>query len=518
MKDRTLNISIKWKLVAYFIGFTLIMLVLLWLFQIVLLDVMYKNIKVSKIRASAKVIAANLDTEHFGLIAGNLALRQELCIRILDGDGNELYQEHTVPGCVIDELNGMGLSMLIRKAEENGGTFVEPRVSRSELTPAPAVDEQVPFGRLPVLGTNRTESLVYVSIVLNSQGEKRVLLLNSSLTPVNATVETLRIQLSYITLVLLFIGLGMALLLSRHISDPIIRLNAASRKLAQGDYGAHFDGEGYLEVAQLADTLNQASRELTKVEELRRELIANVSHDLRTPLTMIVGYAEVMRDIPGENTPENVQVIVDEASRLSLLVDDLMDLSRLQSGTQSLERVRFSLTQSVENIMLRYAKLTEQDGYTIVFEHGEEDAWVYADETRVGQVIYNLINNAIHYTGPDKRVTVRQIVMEDWVRLEVEDTGEGIPKAELPYIWERYYKVKQNHRRAAVGTGLGLSIVRKVLDMHNARYGVVSELDQGSVFWFALPLMRRDEEEPAAGKKEKRAGQERRGRKNTKRE
>ena len=119
-----------------------------------------------------------------------------------------------------------------------------------------------------------------------------------------------------------------------------------------------------LEVAQLADTLNQASRELTKVEELRRELIANVSHDLRTPLTMIVGYAEVMRDIPGENTPENVQVIVDEASRLSLLVDDLMDLSRLQSGTQSLERVRFSLTQSVENIMLRYAKLTEQDGYT----------------------------------------------------------------------------------------------------------------------------------------------------------
>ena len=128
----------------------------------------------------------------------------------------------------------------------------------------------------------------------------------------------------------------------------------------------------------------------------------------------------------------------------------------------------------------------ENDGYHIRFV-SDQEVFVQADESKLSQVIYNLINNAVTYTGKDKAVTIRQIVLGNAVRIEVADTGDGIPADELPYIWDRYYKVDKTHKRARVGTGLGLSIVKAVLEMHGARYGVSSIPGQGSTFWFELP-------------------------------
>ena len=145
----------------------------------------------------------------------------------------------------------------------------------------------------------------------------------------------------------------------------------------------------------------------------------------------------------------------------------------------------FSLTASIREIMTRYAKLTGQNGYRIVFEP-EEEVRVIADEIKVQQVIYNLINNAITYTGEDMTVTVRQIVRNDQICIEVCDSGEGIPQEELPYIWDRYYRGRKPHKRAAIGSGLGLSIVKSILDAHGLQYGVRSEPGVGSVFWFAV--------------------------------
>ena len=238
------------------------------------------------------------------------------------------------------------------------------------------------------------------------------------------------------------------------------------------------------------DSLNVAAVELSKVETLRRDLIANVSHDLRTPLTMITGYAEVMRDLPGENTPENVQIIIDEATRLTTLVNDLLDLSKLQSGTVTLAPTSFSLTECIRTILHRYDKLID---YQFDFQY-DRDVEVIADELKITQVVYNLINNAVTYTGEDKKITLRQLVMEDRVRIEVSDTGEGIPEDKLQDIWERYDKVDKEHKRAQVGTGLGLSIVKTVIDLHGGTYGVQSALGQGSTFWFELPLPKEDSE------------------------
>ena len=202
---------------------------------------------------------------------------------------------------------------------------------------------------------------------------------------------------------------------------------------------------------------------------------------------MIEGYAEVMRDIPGENSPENVQVIIDETQRLSELVNDLLDLSKIRSGSKKMEVVRVALTELVRETLCRYEKLTEHNGYHIAFV-ADGTAEIYADRTMILQVVYNLINNAINYTGADKRVTVTQTIRDGRVRIGVADTGEGIDREQLPMIWDRYYKVDRVHRRAMIGTGLGLSIVKGILELHGASYGVESTKGKGSFFWFEFPL------------------------------
>ena len=212
---------------------------------------------------------------------------------------------------------------------------------------------------------------------------------------------------------------------------------------------------------------------------------------------MIEGYGEVMRDIPGENTPENVQVIIDETQRLSQLVNDLLDLSKLRAGTKKMEPVRVNLTELVKTTLVRYEKLTEHNGYRIEF-HADGEAEILADRTMILQVVYNLINNAINYTGEDKRVTVTQTVKDGRVRIGVADTGEGIDKDQLPLIWDRYYKVDKVHRRAMIGTGLGLSIVKGILEMHGASYGVESTKGKGSLFWFEFPVAEENAEEAVA--------------------
>ena len=183
---------------------------------------------------------------------------------------------------------------------------------------------------------------------------------------------------------MVLLGLLLAYLLSRKIGRPIESLNSAAKTLAKGDYEVHFEGGGYREVCELSDTLNYAAQELSKTERLQRDLVANISHDLRTPLTLITGYAEVMRDLPGENTPENVQIIIDEATRLTTLVNDVLDLSKLQAGVVPMEREVFNLTESVRSILTRYTKLTD---YHIVF-YAVQDVFVDADELKISQVVY----------------------------------------------------------------------------------------------------------------------------------
>lgn len=337
------------------------------------------------------------------------------------------------------------------------------------------------------MGKKVFRNMTYISVVEGSHDTLKTVIIDAQLTPVNATIDTIKAQFVIITIILVLVALGLAFYLSRKIAAPIIQINQSAKDLAKGDYSVEFKGKGYLEAKELNDTLNYAAKELSKVENLRKELIANMSHDLRTPLTMIAGYGEVMRDIPGENTPENVQIIIDETTRLTSLVNDMLDLSKLQAGVIELSAMPFNITQEIKSIISRYDKLLGYQNITIKFEY-EQEVKVVGDCIKLGQVIYNLINNAINYCGEDHMVIVKQIIQEDKVCFQFIDHGEGIEQNQLPYIWERYYKVDKTHVRSKIGSGLGLSIVKAVLELHHAEYGVRSKIKEGTTFWFILPI------------------------------
>lgn len=490
------KISIRWKICFFFVLFSAVMLMLLWLFQTVFLESFYKGIKTRNIQSCAQSIVDNINNSELQSLVDEIAQQNDICVRIVNSKYQDLYSAEVAPDCIIHRLPAMMLYQFYHKALENEDTVLEITSKMTlleELFPK-NTEKTPPFsdghfqGDPPPADKARSQSMIYGRVVTRSNGAQVMVLLNSTITPVNSTVETLRIQLVIVTGILLALSVALSLLISRKISRPIIKINDSAKELAKGKYDTRFEAKGYREIGELNDTLNFAAGELSKVEQLRRELIANISHDLRTPLTMITGYSEMMRDIPGENTPENVQIIIDEANHLSNLVTDLLDLSKLQSGTQSLSLEDFNLTASIRNILKRYSKLTRQDGYHIRFE-SEMDVYVRADEIKISQVVYNLINNAINYAGADKAVTLRQRVLEAAVRVEVTDNGGGIDPELLPYIWDRYYKVDKAHRREVVGTGLGLSIVKTVLELHGANYGVISEKGAGSTFWFELKTL-----------------------------
>lgn len=478
------NISIKWKIFIYLLGFCSALLVLLWLFQVVFLEGFYKSIKTHEIESSAVSIEQNINNKNLAGLVERISASNDVCIEILDADGNSLYSSDILRDCIIHKMKPFEKTDLFARTKANGGELME--YFHGHEKPDKAFKEGEFVGRIPPPDFRAEESIIYSSIITNQKGETVLVLLNSVISPVTSTITTLRVQLYYVTGFMLLFTVLLALIIARRVSKPIEKLNDSAKILARGDYETIFQGTGYKEINELSDTLNHTARELAKVDGLRREFIANVSHDLRTPLTLIAGYAEAMRDLQDENNPENAQIIVDETRRLTSLVNDVMDISKLQAGAQNLEAENYNLTESICDTVTRMNELLGQQGYVIDFSYDRELS-INADETKLSQAFYNLLTNAVNYTGEDKKVEVRQEISGDKVRIEVKDSGVGIAAEDLPYIWDRYYKVDKSHKRAVTGTGLGLSIVKSIIELHHGEYGVCSD-GSGSVFWFSLKL------------------------------
>lgn len=483
--------SIRWKLELYLAVFIAIVLVVTWVFQVYLLNTFYEHIKKRELQQSAAELADFVEQDDLAMRAYSYALNCTMSVSIyrIEGETTKELVNVDATGKNGFTLTDEMIAKYYRRAQENGGSYLG-KFTFGGFEVDKGNSDRFSFDGMLDSVRVQTENirLVCAQLTTTDSGCTYIVLLNTGLQPLDSTVKTLQTQFIWIAVILLIAAFVMTFLLYRRISAPLVRMNEAAKQLAHGKYDVEFQGGGYLEAHELADTLNYAAHELSRADRLQKELIANISHDLRTPLTMIRGYGEVMRDLPGENTPENMQIIIDETTRLSELVNDLLDLSKIQSGTRKPTLEKFDLTAAVEETMRRYDTFVRHQGYHICTELTDR-VWVYADRGMILQVLYNLINNAINYTGDDQTVTVTQTVCEGRVRIGVKDTGEGIEPEQIPLIWDRYYKVDKLHRRAKIGTGLGLSIVKEILEIHHAAYGINSKLGAGSEFWFELSVI-----------------------------
>jgi signal transduction histidine kinase len=313
------------------------------------------------------------------------------------------------------------------------------------------------------------------------------LILNTPLEPVESYIDFILNQYLYIAAIVIGIALIVAMFLATRISRPIIKMKDEANKLAQGNYDVRFQTKSFSEINDLASTLDDATDKLSKVNDLRKDLVANVSHDIKTPLTMIRAYAEMIKDISGDDPKkrnEHLDVILEETNYLDKLVTDMSELSKLQSGVIEINRDNFDLKECTERVVMLLSAVISEKNINLVLDL--DDCFIYADEIKISQVIYNFLSNALKYSDADSKIIVRVRSDEEKARLEVIDNGNGIAEDALPYIWDRYYKVDKNFNRSVNSTGLGLAIAKAILEAHKARYGVESELGKGSTFWFEL--------------------------------
>lgn len=420
------------------------------------------------VKSSAITMINEYGKDGYEKVFDKLAYENEICIKVVDIYGlRTIYSNDDV----------MGTNCLIHGPSRVYDYLMELKQSESGVISHKVKNPQTNY-----------DTLLLGSLLFDKEGHvSAYMLINATLEPVGSTVEILKKQFIIVTGILVLIGIALSVIISKSIAEPIINITKSADRLAKGDYSAEFDGGNYKELHQLANTLNYASTEISKVDMMQRDLIANVSHDLRTPLTMVKAYAEMIRDLSGNNPAkreEHLNIIIEETDRLALLVSDMLDLSKLENGNLKLNCSEMNVTAKISEIVDRYRGVSEKNGYTITFTPDEE-VTVSCDIVKIEQVIYNLLNNAINYTGDDKKVFIRQINEKNYVKIEVTDTGDGISEENIKLIFDKYYRSK-NHKREVVGTGLGLSIVKAVLKLHNYPYGVQSTLGEGSTFWFKI--------------------------------
>jgi len=458
--------NLRAKVWGYFVIFTAVVLVMLWFFQIVSIGDFYENMKIKDVKKAANEISKNYGEEHFSSSLTQLAIQNDLCVDIVDKYGRVMYAKDTLGKSCIIHGPKSSTNAVIKKFEDNNSREMYYK-EFNEYT--------------------NGDMLMYVTVMGSLENPEGYIIINSPLVPINATASIFKKQLLVITVFLLMLSLIISYFMAKKISEPITKLTKSAEQMASGNYDIKFDAKGYAEIQRLSSTLTFAGKQISKVDTMQRDLIANVSHDLRTPLTMLKAYAEMIRDLSGDNPVkrnEHLEIIINETDRLALLVSDMLDLSKLERGDQNLNYSEFNIKELLEDITARYKGLSDKQEYDITFE-ADEDVTVRCDLVKIQQVIYNLINNAVNYTGEDKKVTVRQINKPDAVRIEVVDTGEGIAADKIQLIFEKYYR-SENHKREVVGSGLGLSIVKAILKKHSYNFGVFSSIGKGSTFWFEI--------------------------------
>lgn len=320
-----------------------------------------------------------------------------------------------------------------------------------------------------------------MSLPFTYNGIQANMILSIPVTQISQNVDLFKREFTYIAIASIIIATLISLILSNGITRPIIKLKKAAKEIAEGNAGIKIKPETRDEIGDLASTMDEMSMRLSEIEKLRQNLIANISHDLKTPLGVIKGYAEMIRDtdIDREKSYKYLAIISKEADRMSNMINDILALSQIQAGVTKPRMAVFNMKELISDVLDTFeGEIYERN---LEVEFSIDDLNVYADRELIRRVLVNIIGNAISSMEGSGLLSITSEMQDKEALFKISDTGRGIKEKDLEHIFDRYYKASEG------GTGLGLAIVKEILTLHRSKYDINSTEGKGTTFTFTLP-------------------------------
>lgn len=468
--------GIRFNTWMYFFTFSLTILALLGFLLLSMIKPYYRDSQLKTIDAISHTIETRLIDSKADEKAveemSRLVIDSNACMLIYNEQGRQIYQKNSIGEiCQFqDKLNILSSEIVLNREPDRIIEILKKQDLDLETVSEATGDAMMLYGKK-----------------ISTSLANYYMLINVPLEPIESIISFIFRSYLILTLFVLAISFFVSLILSLRITKPIVKMKQEANRLAKGNYDVSFKTDSYSEINDLAATLDDATCKLSKIDELRKDLVANVSHDIKTPLTVIKSYAEMIEDISGDNPKkrnEHLHVIIKETEYLNKLVMDMQEYSKMQAGVIELNKENFDLAENIDEVTDLLSKLIEERDISLIRNY--DSVIVYGDSMKIAQVIYNFVSNAIKHSGTGTVIEINVTVNEEKVRLEVKDNGEGIPEEALPYIWDRYYKIDKNFARSETSTGLGLAIAKAILEAHGYKYGVMSKLNEGSIFYFEI--------------------------------
>ena len=452
-----------------------IVISVLWLFQIVFLDKFYYALEIKSVEKEAIAIADRV--EQYGGIEASLA--EDEFVEAVE----EMVYKRTISLEIVDHMSTI-------LYQNSGGNMSYSSMGIMTIKKHVVVDAmQGKVTKMEYAHPKFGFKSMIVGIPIQEKGiQTGVVVVTIPLESVNETIEILKFQLIIITFILLLVASILSYVLSRNFTKPILSIENQVKAYAKGDYSVRNAKQSKDEIGNLAKEMNYMGEVLNRNEVLQKELIANVSHELRTPLTLIQGNAETLLDITGNNPikrEQQLKVIIEESKRLGKMVRDILNLSQMQSKVVKFEEKSVTLENLIVSVTNQYGVEEDKEIY-VDWSNALLKEQVICDQEKIKQVFINVIDNAFRYCKEKKVVFINLLDEKEDVKIEIRDEGMGIAKEELEHVFDKYYKGTNHKKEAGESIGLGLSIVKSILQMHNSRFGIQSELDKGTIVWFTL--------------------------------
>lgn len=480
--------SFKTKLLLYFGLFTAIIFSVLWVLQTVFLQGFYNQMLIYNTKSAAEKIVKNSGKDNISEVVDEIARGNTLLVFITDEKGNVLYISDEYKNAhkhgeneaqkedfgeaqgQREDLGKKQKHLGYRSLPENFNTFLESLKSSESGVTEYSTDSLYVYGAYIDYNGAEGKSVLYVSTTLDAVG---------------STVTIIRIQLAIVTAFSLVIGFVLAWFIAIKFAKPVSQLSDKAKALGDEGQTSGFKKGFCSELDELNFTLDETSEKLRRSKSFQNELLANVSHDLRTPLTMIKGYAESVSDMGDdeEQRKADAAIIIREADRLTALVNEILEYSELQSEGRSDDFVAVDFGRLVNKVADSFESLYKREGGTIEREINENIV-INGNSGRLERAVYNLIDNAVRHTGDSKKIAVKLSKEGGKAVLRVIDYGKGIPAEELDAIWDRYYTSRKRGGKGA--SGLGLAIVKQITALHGGRCYARSKQGEGSVFVIEL--------------------------------